>query len=25
VMMCNEDFYEGATTGKADQLLAQCQ
>jgi NADH-quinone oxidoreductase subunit E len=25
VMMCNEDFYEGVTTGKADQLLAQCQ
>jgi NADH-quinone oxidoreductase subunit E len=25
VMMCNEDFYEGATTGKADQLLARCQ
>ena len=25
VMMCNEDLYEGVTTGKADELLAQCQ
>ena len=25
VVMVNEDFYEGVTAGKADQLLAQCQ
>ena len=25
VMMCNEDFYEGVTTQKADELLAKCK
>jgi NADH-quinone oxidoreductase subunit E len=25
VVMVNEDFYEGVTAGKADQLLAQCR
>ena len=24
VMMCNEDFYEGVTHQKADQIVAQC-
>lgn len=24
VMMCNEDFYEGVTPQKADQILAKC-
>ena len=25
VMMCNEDFYEGVTTAKADEILERCQ
>ena len=25
VVMVNEEFHEGVTTGKADQLLARCQ
>lgn len=24
VMMCNDDFYEGVSTGKADEILNQC-
>jgi len=25
VMMCNEDFYEGVTNAKADEILGGCQ
>ena len=25
VMMCNDDFYEGVTTAKADDIVAQCK
>jgi NADH-quinone oxidoreductase subunit E len=25
VMMCNEDFYEGVSAGKADEILEKCQ
>ncbi len=25
VMMCNDDFYEGVTTAKADEILANCK
>jgi len=25
VMMCNEDFYEGVSNGKADEILAKCR
>ena len=25
VMMCNEDFYEGVSNGKADEILAKCK
>ena len=25
VMMCNEDFYEGVTTAKADEILGGCK
>jgi NADH-quinone oxidoreductase subunit E len=25
VVMVNEEFHEGVTTGKADELLAQCK
>ena len=25
VMMCNEDFYEGVSSEKADEILAKCQ
>jgi NADH-quinone oxidoreductase subunit E len=25
VMMCNEDFYEGVSTAKADEVLAKCK
>jgi NADH-quinone oxidoreductase subunit E len=25
VMMCNEDFYENVSTGKADDVLAKCK
>src|SRR5512146_2665136 len=25
VMMCNEDFYEGVTNVKADEIVAQCK
>lgn len=25
VMMCNEDFYEGVTAQKADEILSKCQ
>ena len=25
VMMCNEDFYEGVSPGKADEIVAQCK
>jgi len=25
VMMCNEDFYEGVSSAKADEILAKCK
>ena len=25
VMMCNEDFYEGVSNGKADEILGNCK
>jgi NADH-quinone oxidoreductase subunit E len=25
VMMCNEDFYEGVSAAKADEIMAKCQ
>jgi NADH-quinone oxidoreductase subunit E len=25
VMMCNEDFYEGVSQGKADEILGKCK
>jgi NADH:ubiquinone oxidoreductase subunit E len=25
VMMCNEDFYEGVSNAKADEIVAQCK
>jgi NADH-quinone oxidoreductase subunit E len=25
VMMCNDDFYEGVSTQKADEIMAKCQ
>ena len=25
VMMCNEDFYEGVTPGRAEEILARCR
>ena len=25
VMMCNEDFYEGVSNAKADEILAECK
>ena len=25
VMMCNEDFYEGVSNTKADEILARCK
>ena len=25
VMMCNDDFYEGVTTAKAEEILAKCR
>jgi NADH-quinone oxidoreductase subunit E len=25
VLMCNEDFYEGVTSAKADEIVAKCK
>jgi hypothetical protein len=25
VMMCNEDFYEGVSNAKADEILGKCK
>jgi len=25
VMMCNEDFHEGVSTAKADEIVAECK